>query len=172
MKKKINTEKAEKFFYATSKWIIFVPIVILVISLMLKLGQTAKTVGTYVGHNLPTMTPPPVKKSNFDLKGPYKCIYTNNEVKMEAYIKNNKVLAVITNKIGKQNIFFDGDCLFVDNIKKMCSLRPYTSFLTGVLANNASTIDNISSQYLKEKVDVGTLIESCKREDFEESVFK
>ncbi len=178
LKHRIQSEGFEIFFYSGSRWVVFVPIVVLMVALMLKLGQTAKIIGTRT--NLASPSPsvssgPTTKNNPVDLKGPYVCDYENDQVKVAAYIKNGKAQVSISNKTGKagtEKIYFDGDCLFMSGEKKTCGLKSYVSVFEGMIGSNSTILDNLSSKYLKEKVDASTLLDACKKKNFEDSVFK
>jgi hypothetical protein len=177
MKRKINTENFERFFYSTSKVIIYIPIAILVIALLLKFSQSTNILNSN-NQAGPSVTPSPqaiYSNKQIDLKGPYKCDYKNDRVDLQAYVKNGKAIATITQKdksSSKEKYYFDGNCLFVNKVKKSCGLGGNIGIFTGMLGSNSGLFDQLSSQYLKEKVDIKTLLDSCKKEDFKDTVFE
>lgn len=154
----------DKFFITISKYIIYVPIAIVVLALIFKFNQTSKTLGELAYKLTPTPTTTS-QRAGFDLKGPYQCQYKDKDGKTyKVYIKNKKVLF--------DKYFFDGDCLFIDNIKKMCNLSPYVSIIEGALNNNLSMINTVAANYLKADVDVGKILETCVKKDFDETIFE
>lgn len=91
----------------------------------------------------------------FDFKGPYKCFYKDDKIEAKIYIKNKNILAEI-NKEGE--------------IKKYL-LTPYVSIVENMLKSNISGIENMASQYMKRKIDIKEILDSCKKEDFDEKIF-
>ncbi|OGK52903.1 hypothetical protein A2970_00415 [Candidatus Roizmanbacteria bacterium RIFCSPLOWO2_01_FULL_44_13] len=160
----------DKFFSNVSKYIIFVPIVITVLALIFKFGQTSKTIGQMVNKITPTPTTAS-KKINIDLNGPYQCLYKDNEGEYAVYIKNKQVLANVKTKSDTDKYFFDGDCLYADGVKKMCNLSPYLSLFEGAVGNNRALLNNLVGPYIKTGVDVEEILKTCKKEDFKDSVF-
>ena len=160
----------DKFFANVSKYIVFVPIAIVVLALIFKFNQTSKTIGEMVDRITPTPTLVS-KKINIDLTGPYQCFYRNKDGEYSAYIKNKKILVNVKSKNDTDKYFFDGDCFFADNVKKMCNFSPYISLLEGAIGGNMSMINDLSSQYLKTGVDVEEILKTCKKKDFSDSIF-
>jgi len=150
--KKINTDNLNSFFSFISKAVIVIPIVVVILSLMFKFGQS-KT-----GRINPTPTTIQIAQNNsfkFDFKGPYKCFYKDDKIEAKIYIKNKNVLAEV-NKERK--------------IKKYL-LTPYVSIVENMFKSNIIGIENIASQYMKRKIDIKEILDSCKKEDFDEKIF-
>lgn len=142
----------DDFFSFISKAVIIIPIIIVILSLMFKFGQS-KT-----GRINPTPTTILIAQNNsfkFDFKGPYKCSYKDDKIEAKIYIKNKNVLAEV-NKEGE--------------IKKYL-LTPYVSIMENMLKSNISGIENMASQYMKRKIDIKEILDSCKKEDFDEKIF-
>ena len=149
---KINNDDLDSFFSYDSKAVIIIPIIIVVLSLMFKFGQSK----TGLINQTPTITPIAQNNSfNFDFKGPYKCSYKDDKIEAKIYIKNKNVLAEV-NKDGE--------------IKKYL-LTPYVSIVENMLKSNISSIENMASQYMKRKIDIKEMIDSCKKENFDEKIF-
>ena len=149
---KINNDDLDSFFSYVSKAVIIIPIIIVVLSLMFKFGQSK----TGLINPTPTITPIAQNNSfNFDFKGPYKCFYKDDKIEAKIYIKNKNVLAEV-NKDGE--------------IKKYL-LTPYVSIVENMLKSNISSIENMASQYMERKIDIKEMIDSCKKENFNEKMF-
>ncbi len=142
----------DDFFSFVSKAVIIIPIIIVILSLMFKFGQS-KT-----GRINPTPTTIQIAQNNsfkFNFKGPYKCFYKDDKIEAKIYIKNKNVLAEV-NKDGE--------------IKKYL-LSPYLSIVENMLKSNISGIENMASQYMKRKIDIKEILDSCKKENFDEKIF-
>src|SRR3989344_1764377 len=156
MKRNIDTNGLDNFFSFVSKAVIIIPIIIVIISLFLKFN----TVKTPLNINY-SPTPSPIAQLtqnnsfNFDFKGPYKCSYKDDKIEAKIYIKNKNVLAEV-NKDGE--------------IKKYL-LSPYVSIVESMLSSNFSGIENMASQYMKRKIDIKEILNSCKKEDFDKKIF-
>lgn len=161
----------DKFFATVSKYIIYIPIAIIVLALLFKFNQTSKTIGKMVDRITPTPTTTP-KQTNVDLTGPYFCSYKNELVEYTAYIKNKKILVNVVTKTDTDKYFFDGDCFFADGVKKTCGLSSYVSLLEGAIAGNLSMINNLAKDYLEGGVEVGEILKTCKKQDFKDTVFE
>jgi hypothetical protein len=160
----------DKFFAVVSKAVIFIPLAIVITALILKFNQTSKAIGTIVSSITPTPTVSS-QKINLDLTGPYQCFYKDEENDIKAYIKNKRVLVNIITKDDTDKYFFDGDCFFADGVKKMCNLSSYVSLLGNSLVGNVEMLKPVAEQYLKTGVDIEEIIKTCKKQDFEESIF-
>ncbi len=149
----------DNFFSFVSKAVIIIPIIIVILSLMFKFGQS-KTGRINQKTGLINQTPTiiPIAQNNsfkFDFKGPYKCSYKDSKIEAKIYIKNKNVLAEV-NKDGE--------------IKEYL-LSPYVSIVENMLNSNFSGIENMASQYMKRKIDIKEILDSCKKEDFNEKIF-
>ena len=143
---KINSDNLDNFFSFVSKAVIIIPIIIVIISLIFKFGSQKKSFPSLTIQN---------NSFNFDFKGPYKCYFKDDKIEAKIYIKNKNVLAEV-NKEGK--------------IKKYL-LTPYVSTVENMLKSNIIGIENMASQYMKRKIDIKEILDSCKKEDFDEKIF-
>ena len=161
--KKVNTKELDNFFSFISKAVIIIPIIVFVFSLMFKFGQSKTDLTLPTGRQVnqtPTIIPSiiPIAQNNFikfDFKGPYKCSYKDDKIEAKIYIKNKNVLAEV-NK---------------DREIKKYLLTPYVSIVENMLNSNFSGIENMASQYMKRKIDIKEILNSCKKEDFNEKIF-
>lgn len=167
--KKINTEPLDSFFSFGSKLIIFIPVLILIVAIIGRLNQTANTITSI--NNTITPTVKPVEKINFDTKGPYKCAYKNDKVSLTAYVKNNNALVNITQKGLTKKYLLMGDCIFVDN-QKTCGVSMYIPIAQGLLNSNISMVNTVVSQKIGADINVKSVLDSCKKEDFDSNIIK
>lgn len=175
MKKKINIEKVEGFFYAASKKLIFIPLVIVFLALVFKATSASKTAPIADTLNWNSLTPTAAvesKKQDFSLKGPYVCAYTDKTggVDLKAYVKNKNIALTITEKGKVDKYLLKGDCAYL-NGQKICGITPYVSLMEGMLNNNVTGLETMWSKYSKTKVDFREALKSCVKKDFEDSVF-
>ena len=92
---------------------------------------------------------------NFDFNGPYKCFYKDDKIEAKIYIKNRNVLAEVDR----------------DGLIKKYLLSPYVSIAESLIKSNFSGIESMVSQYMKRKIDIKEVIDSCKKENFNEKIF-
>lgn len=150
-----NTNNLDNFFSFVSKAVIIIPILVLIISLFLRFNSPKNYLSPL---NPVTPTLIPITQSNsfkFDFKGPYKCFYKDDKIEAKIYIKNKQVLAEV-NRGGE--------------IKKYL-LSPYVSIIENMLNSNFSGIENMASQYMKRKIDIKEILNSCKKENFNNKIF-
>ncbi|MBI5123042.1 hypothetical protein HZA75_04245 [Candidatus Roizmanbacteria bacterium] len=148
----------DDFFSFISKTVIIIPIAVVIISLFLKFNQPKTGLINQTTTEVQTPKLGVSTKNNnfkFDFKGPYKCSYKDDKIEAKIYIKNKNVLAEV-NKDGE--------------IKKYL-LSPYVSIVENMLNSNFSGIENMASQYMKRKIDIKEILNSCKKEDFNEKIF-
>lgn len=163
----------EGFFYAASKKLIFVPLVIIVLALVFKAMPAAKTSPIPSELNWDSLTPtaaPNSEKLDFNLKGPYICTYKEKGVDLKAYVKNRNVAMTIVENGKTDKYLLKGDCAYL-NDKKICSLTPYVLLLENMLQNNVSGLEEMWGKYSKTKVDFKKALKSCVKEDFKDTVF-
>lgn len=149
----------DDFFSFISKTVIIIPIVVVILSLIFKFGQL-KTgrINPKTGLINQAPTEIPIVQNNsfkFDFKGPYKCSYKDDKIEAKIYIKNKNVLAEV-NKDGE--------------IKKYL-LSSYVSIVENMFNSNFSGIENMASQYMKRKINIKEILNSCKKEDFDKKIF-
>jgi hypothetical protein len=178
---KVQNEGLDNFFSYVSKAVIIIPIVVVVLSLMFKFGQT-KTgrINSKMGSTLPTgrqvnQAPTTIStaKDNsikFDLKGPIVC---NN-----LFIKDKKIL--FKNKL--INYLLNGDCFYTWeteklNGKKECGLKNYISIVENYLGSlniNDLVNNNLIKEFIENKdININEVINSCKKGEIkDDSIFE
>ena len=132
----------DDFFSVVSKGVIIIPIVILVLSLLMKFNQ--KTDRAYL---IPTIAPTVAKKINLDLNGSFVCQYENNGQKYYLSVKNKKIDLKITTA----------------GQTKKYDLSQYSGLLENLINYDVSQLESMAKPYLPEGVDLKTLVDSCKR---------
>jgi len=142
----------DDFFSYVSKGVIIVPIVIIVLSLLIKFNQKNQPPPTAMTMLSPTITPTPIvtNKINLDLNGPLVCRYKNNNQEYYLFIKNKKISLEI--KTGGQTKKYD--------------LSQYSGLLGNLINLDINQLESLSKPYLPKGVDLQTLLKSCKKEDF------
>lgn len=151
----------DDFFSYVSKAVIVIPIVVVVISLFLKFSQPRMGLTLPAGRQVnqtPTITPTvtQTKQNNdikFDLNGPYHCIYKNNNQNFEAFIKNKNILLKVA-----QN-----------NLEKKYLLTSYVPMIENFLKQDLSGLQSMANQY---NINLKEALDSCRKEDVKDSIFK
>jgi len=141
----------DDFFSFVSKAVIIIPIFVLIILLFLKFNSPKKSTSL-----TPTPTKIPTAQNNFinfDLNGPYHCLYKNNTQNFEAFIKNKNILLKVT-----QN-----------NSEKKYLLTSYTPMIENFLKQDLSSFQSMANQY---NINLKEALDSCRKENVEDSVFK
>src|SRR3989339_1588609 len=152
-------KKLDDFFLAISRVIIFLPIIIILFGIITKSGQVARNIKIEI-------TPTPtiaLNKQTINLKGPFHCIYKNQEADFEVFIKDYKVYAtVVTSKDKKDEFHFDGDCIYVNKVKKTCNIKPYISVIETMLGSGSINLQSLPYKELK-SINIQELLKGCKR---------
>lgn len=143
----------DDFFSFISKTVIIIPIVIVVLSLMFKFNQSKSFSSTATSLITPTKTTSAKTGMRFDLNGPYHCIYKNNNQNFEAFIKNKNILLKVA-----QN-----------NSEKKYLLTSYVPMIENFLKQDLSGLQSMVNQY---NINLKEALDSCRKEDVEDSIFK
>jgi len=173
MKKTLSHKKIEKFFYRVSKVIIFVPLAIMVLGLLFKLGKTADMLGKIKSASDEValkITETPKKKLDFDLDGPYYCSYRDETITIEAYVKNRRVKATVTENSKSDRYLLDGDTVFI-NDTKIPYMGGYIALLENMIETDVDKLKEIWSSYFPKNPDIEEVIGSCRKMDFEDDIF-
>ncbi len=164
----------DDFFSFVSKAVIIIPIVIVILSLMFKFGQS-KTglVNPKMGLINQAPTEIPIAQNNFinfDFKGPIVCD--------ALFIQDKKIL--FKNKT--TNYLLNGDCLYTWEIGKLngekkCGLSNYVSMAEnylGFLDVEDLASNNLVKEFIKDKnIDLTSVVKSCEREEIKDfSIFE
>lgn len=148
----------DDFFSYISKTVIVIPIIILLLALIFKFNQPKETIFpikqpiTKINTNKPKIDS---QKINLDFVGPYKCFYKDSDIEARIYIKNKNVLAEVDR----------------EGVTKKYLLSPYVSIAESLIKSNFSGIESMANQYMKRKIDIIKIIDSCKKENFDEKIF-
>src|SRR3989304_6493596 len=128
MKKKLNTEGTDKFFYYISKGVILTPIIIVVVALIFR----SATPSAKINKGNVNLTPAAFQSNTPNLKGPYICGYQDSHLEVKAHLKDGKALVNIKTSKDTDVYLFDGDCLYADGKKQKCGLKPYVPLAENV----------------------------------------
>jgi len=158
-----NKNNLDDFFSFISKVVIIIPIVVVVLSLMFKFGQT-KTGRINPQKGLINQTPTTTKDNSIklDLQGPIVC--------NSLFIKDKKVL--FKNK--QSNYLLNGDCFYTWETGKLngvkeCGLENYINLAekySGLLNINDLANNNMVKDFIKGKnINVENVLNSCKKKE-------
>lgn len=182
----------DEFFYYSSKVILSIPIIIVILGLVVKFNQkkeqnsdykSKKIISTPIISPKLTAVPKPVKEnSSFNLQGPLVCRYSSNEASISAYIKNKNIFVKINKKDKGENFLVSGDCLYSwkDNQytgEKICGIGQYISLVSSLpfidpslVLNGELLLDKSELPIKKEEFD--HLASFCKKEKINDEIFK
>ena len=161
----------DDFFSFVSKAVIIIPIIIVILSLMFKFGQSKTDRTLPAGRQVnPTPTTIQIAQNNsfkFDFKGPIVCD--------NLFIKDKKVFY----KNKTSNYLLNGDCLYIwidekINGEKKCGLTNYVNMAEnyfGPFNINDFVNNNLVKEFIKDKnIDVQKILSSCRREEIKDDL--
>ena len=142
----------DEFFSYVSKGVIIIPIVIIVLSLLIKFNQNNQPSFKTMTVISPTITATPtiINKINIDLNGPWVCRYKNNQQEYNLFIKNKKISLEIK----------------ADDQTKKYDLSQYSGLLGNLINLDMDRLESMAKPYLPKGVDLKTLVKTCKKEEF------
>ncbi len=151
----------DDFFRASSKIVIVIPIVTIIIGLIIKFNQKTENLNTIktssdIDFITPkTVTPTIMKKNeekiNFNFNGPLVCRFKDKDYEVNAFIKNKKINLKVNSK----------------GVVKEYDLSSYLPFIEMILNNNDSQgINSLIKMYTGKDIDIKKLVESCEKRDF------
>ncbi len=178
--------------YTISRYIIFVPIIILVLSLYIH--YSAPEQSSTNPSTIPSLEPqqntlsrstakPASSAIKLDLKGPYKCEYKSNDMQVTAFILNRKVYVQFTQNKETDYVLLNGDCGYKWEKgetagEKMCGVGTYISLfesLSGMPFFNINSIFSMVGQFAPSvsiaPSQLSSVADSCKKESVDDSVF-
>jgi len=142
----------DEFFSYVSKGVIIIPIVIIVLSLLIKFNQNNQPSFKTMTVISPTITATPtiINKINIDLNGPWVCHYKNNQQEYSLFIKNKKISLEIK----------------ADDQTKKYDLSQYSGLLGNLINLDMDRLESMAKPYLPKGVDIQSVLSSCKKEEF------
>jgi len=142
----------DEFFSYVSKGVIIIPIVIIVLSLLIKFNQNNQPSSKTMTVISPTITATPtiINKINIDLNGPWVCRYKNNQQEYSLFIKNKKISLEIK----------------ADDQTKKYDLSQYSGLLGNLINLDMDRLESMAKPYLPKGVDIQSVLSSCKKEEF------
>lgn len=137
----------DDFFKYVSKGVIVFPIVIIILSLILKYNQPAEKKISSSLSPVPTVYPSStvINKAVIDLKGPWVCQYKNNNQEYSLKIKDRKISLEI--KEAGQT--------------KKSDLSQYAGMIESFLSYDITQLESMVKPYLPEGTDLKSLLNSC-----------
>jgi hypothetical protein len=170
-----KTEFLEDFFSSYAKIVLFVPLVILIIGLFLRLAEN-KTIKQDLVLVSPTVTikksiTPTPSKIKIDLEGPFVCQINTSEASISAFIEKQKVFAQLQEKEAVKNYLLSGDCLYSWEEKKytgekICGLGQYFPWLNNFSSVNTDFVGQLfGDQITPEGFSINQLFSQCRKEE-------
>ena len=138
----------DNFFSFVSKAVIVIPIIIIVLSLLMKLNQNPQKYSNNIIRPSTILSPSQsvTKKINLDLNGSFICNYENEKQKYHLSVKNKKINLKIT--AGSQIKEYD--------------LSSYASMIQTMFNLDIDRLESMAKPYLPKGADLETLLKSCK----------
>jgi len=166
-------------FVFLSKAVIIIPIVVVVISLLLRFNQQHPQ--KIISLITPTSSPvvkPTVPKIKIDLKGPLVCQGNLQDSSATAYIKDKKIKAIVKEKNATNNFLVNGDCFYNWNQgefvgKRICGLSPILSLFETMAGFGGMGLDlilnqltqlGVNNQIASNPATITDLINTCKKQ--------
>ncbi len=171
----------EDFFHFISRFVIVVPIIVVVAAIFIKFGSP-----DYKSYSVSLPTPTAklaVSSANtnikIDLKGPFICKFSSKDATISAFIKDKKISTKFVEKNLAQNYLLKDDCLYIWNEgsfsgEKTCGLTNYVNLAESLISSNLLDINTIfnylnkfgeTPSLMKNPVDLKNLLNSCKKEE-------
>ncbi len=195
----MKKDDIEKLFHFLSKVVIVVPLILIILALIIKIGHVRDSLflPQKIALRQSTTTPlqnnakqfpmvkPATSEAAFDLNGPWLCNYSFAGGSLSASIKNRKVSAHFSSKGETDNFLLNGDCGYMWEAaaysgQKICGISSYLSIfdtLSSLKMVDAGTI----FQYLPQlglknntginQADLKNIMGSCKKQDVAETSF-
>jgi len=173
----------EDFFFSYAKIVFFVPLVIIIIGLFLKLSQNQ-----IEKKDLVLISPTPTTKKlitptgskiKIDLEGPFVCQINTKEATLSAFIEKQKIFIQFKEKEAVKNYLFSGDCVYSWEEKKytgekICGLGQYFSFINNLSSFNFDLIAKIAGERIPlDDFSINQLLSQCRKEEIiDKEVFK
>ncbi|OGK10705.1 hypothetical protein A2767_04465 [Candidatus Roizmanbacteria bacterium RIFCSPHIGHO2_01_FULL_35_10] len=148
-----ENRQLDDFFHSVSRFIIIVPIIIVVVAIFLKLVNGTSRQKGFKEYSL---TPTPTKSQNiidslnmskksspsakFNFTGPLVCDFTSDVVNVNAYVKNKRIYIKMDEKNIISNYLLNGDCVYIwkngtYSGEKVCGISQQVSIFEGLLAS-------------------------------------
>jgi len=174
-----NNSNIENFFSTSSRIILFVPIIIVLLALVLKFNNSSIKQSTksniIITPTILITTRPTAKLNPIDLTGPYICIYKLKDLDLKIYIKNKNIYSEINSKGKISKYLIKGDCFYQiqtkSETKKTCGLSNYLPYIESFLKNGVNSVPSIFKSYIPKDIDINGVLNSCKKEKVDDSVF-
>lgn len=146
-------KQLDDFFHTVSRFIIIIPIILVVVAIFLKLVNDGSQQKGFKEYSLlPTPTESqnlldslnPAKKSTpsaeFNLTGPLSCSFSSGETNTNAYVKDKKIHIKMEEKNIVSNYLLKGDCVYIwkngnYSGEKICGISQQVAIVDGLLSS-------------------------------------
>jgi len=171
----------DDFFYFFSKIVIFLPLFLIIISLILEFNQKQRHLPSNqnpFSKKMSFLPSPKISKISIDLKGPWQCLLKNDKTSIAAYIKDRKIKIEVKNDKGKSYFLIENDCLYQwsedqSSGNKSCGIGPYLNLTESIIKNNSPVFfDSFFRPFKEVNQESSSLKSICKKENVEENIFK
>jgi len=150
---KDQQQSLDNLFHITSRFIIVLPIVIIIFGIILKLSSGSSQQKSFLEYNL---TPTPIKSQNFldslnvlkkssasarfNLTGPLSCPFSTETAAVNAYIKDKKIFIQMGEKNVVNNYLLNGDCVYIWKSgfysgEKICGISQQVGIVESLLSS-------------------------------------
>ncbi len=169
-------------FRVLSKIIVIIPIGIILIALFMQLSRKSFTLSSRQISITPKAASLPVPSVTVNasstiqsiLSGPLICMFSSKDATVSAYIKSQKVQATLEQKKSTVDIILVDDCIHIwerqkTSGTKICGLGSYLTIFGQMKIGNLISLGipfSIPSLMPAHKIDIQTVLQSCKKEDF------
>ena len=192
-----QNKQLDDLFHLISRYIIFIPIILIVIAIFLKLtGNNSAQLGTR--EYGPSVTPASVnnilsnldkaKESSpsvkFNLTGPLTCSFSTKDDSVNAYVKDKKILIKREEENIVKNYLLNSDCVYLwkqgtYSGEKICGISQQVAIVDGLLSSGfidpSTVFGNLSKMFNLSTVNnsqdtMKLALSSCKNETVPNSV--
>lgn len=181
----MHTNENYKGMEFISKFVIIVPIAIILGTLFLKYGVKGPTQSRPDAVRMKeSIKESPESKIKLNLMGPFVCSYANDSATISAYIKNRKIFIQLQDQEKEEYHLVSGDCYYHWNKgktsgEKKCGISSYLSMADRAISLGLVDFTNLSS-FIPESSMVSVsssegqiqdMMRSCKKKEVDPSVF-
>lgn len=196
----MKKEDIETIFHFLSKAIIIVPLMVIVLALIIKIGHVRDSL--FLPQKIlvaqPTVSPlrdelkkmpvvqPASQEATFDLNGPWVCAYSFSGGSLSASIKNKNAIAHFVSSGKTDNFLLNGDCGYMWESglysgQKICGISSYLSIFDALSRFKMVDVGTLF-QYLPQlgikngmglqEADLKNFSASCKKQEIGETSFE
>ena len=158
---KNQQQNLDNYFYIASRFIIVVPIVVVIFGILLKLTGGDSQQKSFKDYNV--MLTPSISQNQLDninshkkatpsarlnFTGPFNCFFSANSATISAHIKDKKLYLEVDEKKVIQNYLLSGDCFYIwkkasYSGEKICGISQQVAIVEGLLSSGLINPDLI-----------------------------